>query len=195
MFVRIDSNYKLDDKLLGMCNSAHLSNDPTAENIESLDWWDRPETLLHQIYKQKVYDKGGYFVYEEDGKYIGGLGFYPFEEDSNIFVSPVRMYVVPDLGLRKSIRTIQKLVNEVFTYAKDDYRAAVFFVNDHNHWRLKSAQNAVDPKKNPYVVFPNLPWKTFEQTTRYKHTDQTAVYLDYTGYEEEILKCLKKISL
>ncbi len=195
MFVRIDSNHIVDNKLFEMCNSAHLSNDPTAENIESLDWWDRPETLLHQIFKQKVYDEGGYFVYEEDEKYLGGLGCYPFEEDKNIFVCPVRLYVIPDLGLKKSMRVIQQLVAHAVNYAKDKHRAMIFFVNEHNKWRLKSVEHAVNPKKNPYAVFPNLAMKQYDKTVKYKFTDQTAVYLDYNNYEKEILNCLKKITI
>lgn len=195
MFVRIDSRYTLDDKLIEMCKSAHYSEDPTSENIEFLDWQNRPETLLHQIYIQKVYDDGGYFVYEENEKYLGGTGVYPFEYDTNIFVSPVRLYVIPNLGLKKSIRTIQQLVNKSFVYSKDNYRACIFFVNEHNRWRLKSVEHAINPKKNPYAIFPNVVAKIYDRRVRYKNTDQTAVYFDYENYEKEIIKCLKKISL
>ena len=195
MFVRIDSQSKIDNKLFDMCESAHQSKDPTAKNIERRGWINRPETLLHQIFKQKVYDEGGYFAYEEGSRYLGGMGFYPFEEDKNIFVCPVRLYVTPDLSLKKSMRIIQQLVAHTVNYAKDNYRAMIFFVNEHNKWRLKSMPHTVNPKKNPYAVFPNLETKQYDKTVSYKFTDQTAVYLDYSDYEKEILKCLKKITI
>ena len=194
MFVRIDSQHIVDNKLFDMCKTAEFNTDPTAENIEFLDWWDRPETLLHQIFKQKAYDEGGYFAYEEDDKYLGGMWFYPYEGDKNIFVCPVRLYVIPDLGIKKSITVIQKLVHHVVRFAKDDYRAMMFFVNEHNRWRLKSLSKTVDPKKNDYTVFPNMPFVEYESPVNYKYTEQTALYLNYDDYEKEILKCLQEIT-
>lgn len=196
MFVRIDSNYKLDDKLIEMCESAHYSNDPTSKNIEYLGWKSRPETLLHQIYIQKIYDEGGYFVYEEGGEYLGGLGFYPFEYDSNIFVSPVRMYVIQDLGFVKSIRVIQKLFNYVCKYAEPNFRAMIFFVNENNEWRIKSIKSVYwKNEKNKYAPWPTIEAKQYHSKVNYKYTKQIAVYIDYSDYEEGIIKCLKKISL
>jgi hypothetical protein len=193
MFVRIDSKYIVDNKLLDMCKTADQNDDPTAENIGFLDWWDRPETLMHQIFKQKAYDDGGYYVYEEDGVYLGGMGYYPFEEDKNIFVCPVRLYVIPDLGIKKSMEVIQRLVGHVMGLARNNFRAMVFFVNEHNRWRLKSLKNASNPKMNPYVPFPNQEMVVYDKIVRYKYTVQTAIYMDYDNYENEVLECLRKI--
>ena len=140
MFVRIDSSSIDDNKLFDMCKTSEFSEDPTAENMQFLDWNNRPETLLHQNFKQKVYDEGGYFVYEEGGVYLGGGGFYPFEGDVNIVVFPVRLYVIPTLGIKKNMEVIQKLIAYMTDVIKTttEYRGSVFFVNDHNLWRLKS---------------------------------------------------------
>jgi len=195
MFVRIDSKHIVDNKLFDMCKTAEFNKDPTSVNIEFLDWWDRPETLLHQIFKQKVYDRGGYYCYEEDGKYLGGMGYYPFEEDENIFVL-ARMYICPDLGMKKTVDILMRLMTHVLITARDDYRAMILFMNSYNDWKLKCFDWAADPKRNKYTAFPNILTTVYDKKVRYKYTEQTAVYLDYNeDYAEEIEKCLQRITV
>lgn len=200
MFVRIDSSSIDDNKLFDMCKTSEFSEDPTAENMQFLDWNNRPETLLHQNFKQKVYDEGGYFVYEEGGVYLGGGGFYPFEGDVNIVVFPVRLYVIPTLGIKKNMEVIQKLIAYMTDVIKTttEYRGSVFFVNDHNLWRLKSLKSMMDPTKRKLVPFPDLKMVTYDKQVRYKNTEQTAVYFDFDyndSYEQGILECLQKLTI
>ena len=107
--IRITSSYALDDKLIEFCKSAHRSEDPTSENVEFLDWEDRPETLLNQIYKQRIYDDGGYFCVEEDGRFVAGAGYYPYEDDRNIAIAPVRLFIHPEANAFRGIKLLHKV--------------------------------------------------------------------------------------
>lgn len=199
--IRIDSKTKLDDKLIVFCQSAHFSEDPTAENIEFLDWENRPETLLNQIYKQKVYDEGGYFCLEKNDKFVAGCGYYPYEDDHNIATYPVRLYVIPELGIFRGITVMQVCANKTLQYIKEqDYRALLCFINEHNLWRMKfrktwEKNDWTNSTKNWQPIFPGHAIKIYEKLVDYKFTKQYAMYCDYSNYEDQILKCLEKIAL
>jgi hypothetical protein len=197
MFVRIDSSCEKDKKLFDMCKIAEFSDDLTAENVQVLDWKNRPETVLNQIFIQKIYDceNGGYFVYEKDGKYVCGVGCYPFEQDDSIAVFPVRLYISTDLGMKERIQLMRKLIQHTFIRAiKDNYRAAVFFLNDHNLWRAKATIAYMNVRKNKYLSFvPKI--KTFDTKVNYKFTEQTAMYIDFSDYENEVKQCLQQITV
>jgi hypothetical protein len=194
--IRITSSYALDDKLIEFCKSAHQSEDPTSENVEFLDWENRPETLLNQIYKQRIYDDGGYFCVEEDGRFVAGAGYYPHEDDRNIAVAPVRLYIHPEANAFRGIKLLHKVTQSVIEYIKkQDHKCFVFFVNEHNMWRTKRHSDWKTSRGNYVSVFPGQPVKQYEHKVEYKYTPQYAFYVNYENYEKEIITWLEKITL
>jgi len=194
--IRITSDYSIDDKLINFCKTSHFSDDPTAENMEFIDWENRPETLLNQIFIQRVYDKGGYFCLERDGEYVAGCGYYPFEGDENIAVCPVRLYVTPDQGIFTGHKLLQKIQQKTLEYvSKQNHKMLLCFVNEHNMWRTKFLDKWKNPRKNYKSVFPGIPTKMYQHKVEYKFTPQWAFYVDYGNYEEKLISCLQKITL
>lgn len=58
----------------------------------SLDWKNDPATLLHK-FNNGVFDDSGYFTVTEEGRVIGGAGFYQYE-DFTLLMS--RFFVIPE---------------------------------------------------------------------------------------------------
>lgn len=91
---RVTSRYPIE-KLLPLCEEAIHDDRPAAINMRAEDWENRPNTLLHCIYKQKRYDeRAGYYIYRENGKIVAGHGYYTFDEDPNMYVQS-RVYSIP----------------------------------------------------------------------------------------------------
>lgn len=182
--VRVDSKYDdSDGKLQMFCESASSDPHPAARNMEYLDWENRPETLMNQIFKQKVYDEGGYFLLEENDIFTAGAGFYPFEFDENIAVSPVRLYVIPTMSDYKRIKKMSYVPSKFFkTHIQGNFKGLVTFANDYNAYGIKYIL------KNGKVNF-----KLFGEEVIYKYTIQQAVYASWQNYDKEIEKCLAKI--
>lgn len=194
--IRIDSNYDdADGYLQFFCESSIKDPDPTAINMTYHGWENKPETLMNQIYKQKVYDKGGYYCWLKDGIIQGGLGCYPFEADENILVFPTRLYMLHNAPLVRKARILQKLVPVGLNIAKDNYRAIVWFVNEYNEWKIKGVQNVTGETKKYKPILGDNDTKIFEKKVLYKFTEQTALYIDYSNYEKELLICLESMAL
>jgi len=196
--IRIDSRYDDPDGLLQMfCEAAVLDKDRASVNIESLNWEDRPETLLNQIYKQRVYDDGGYFVLKKSDRFVAGLGIYPFEYDNNILVFGSRMYADHRDNVFAKHRNIAYITSkEIFNYFKK-YRAWVGFINEWNEQRIAFALDGGRQKSNrDWQHFNNLDHQliVYPHKVLYKNTIQTCVYNDYNyDYKDEILKCLQDL--
>jgi hypothetical protein len=193
--IRIDSSYNDEDGYLQyFCESSVNDKDPTAVNMAYHDWENKPETLMHQIYKQKVYDEGGYFCWLKDDKIIGGMGCYPFELDKNVLVFPTRLYMLHNAPLVRKARIMQKLVPVGSNLARDNYRAIVWFVNAYNEWKIKGVRGVTSETRKYKPVLGNNDTKVFDMKVIYKHTEQTALYVDFSNYEEELIKCLKSMA-
>lgn len=196
--IRVDSKYDDPDGLLYMfCEAAVLDDDRASVNIESTNWMNRPETLLNQIYTQKVYDDGGYFVLRKGDRIVAGLGIYPFEYDKNIMVFGSRMYADHRDNVFAKHRNIAYITSkEIFNHFYD-YRAWVGFVNEWNEERIEFALNGGKQKSNRnWQHFNGLDHQLFvyPHKVNYKNTIQTCVYNDYNyDYEKEILQCLNNI--
>lgn len=196
--VRVDSNYDDDEGLLHMfCEAANLDTERASTNIESDSWETRPETLLNQIYKQKTYDEGGYFVLRKGERFVAGLGIYPFEHDNNILVFGSRMYADHRDSVFAKHRNISYITSkEIFNHFYD-YRAWVGFINEWNEHRIEFALNGGRQKSSrEWQHFNNLDHQilVYPHKVNYKNTIQTCIYNDYNyDYEKEILQCLKNI--
>lgn len=198
--VRVDSRYDDAEGLLHMfCEAANLDDDRASNNIESNNWETRPETLLNQIYKQKVYDEGGYFLLRKGERFVAGLGFYPFEYDKNIMVFGSRMYADHRDNVFAKHRNIAYIASkEIFNHFSK-YRAWVGFINEWNKQRIEFALDGGRQKSTrDWEHFNGLDHKliVYPHKVKYKNTVQTCVYNDYNyDYEEEIVECLKRIKL
>ena len=190
--VRVDSKYDdIDGKLQLFCESASSDPHPAARNMEYFYWEDRPETLMNQIFKQKVYDDGGYFLLEENDMFTAGAGFYPFELDENIAVSPVRLYVIPTMSDYKRIKKMSYVPSKFFTtHIKDNFKGLVTFFNDYNSYGKKYILKAGD---NRWIFQGKVTFNLHDKKVFYKNTIQGSIYASWDGYEEEIKKCLQKI--
>lgn len=194
--VRIDSNFDdVDGVLKSFCSNAELNPDPPARNMEFTDWESRPETLMNQIYIQKIYDAGGYFCLIVDDAIVAGSGAYPFHLDENIIVTPVRLYTPHNLSAIKSVRYIQRLMKYTTQFARDNYKAMVTFVNDYNEHRIKCIYPASIRRKNFDSPWESAVLKPHDSRVEYKYTIQQPVYSDFDNYENEIKRCLKIIEV
>ena len=190
--VRVDSKYDdIDGKLQMFCESASSDSHLAARNMEYFDWENRPETLMNQIFKQKVYDDGGYFLLEENDMFTAGAGFYPFEFDKNIAVSPVRLYVIPTMSDYKRIKKMSYVPSKFFkTHIQNNFKGLVTFANEYNAYGIKYALKAGSDR---WIMNGSVNFKLFDESVIYKHTPQQAIYASWQNYEKEIEKCLKKI--
>ena len=197
--IRIDSNYEDDDGLLQMfCESASKDPHPAARNMEFYNWEKRPETLLYKIYIEKLFDTGGYFLMLENGVFTAGSGYYTFEYDSNVAVSPVRLYAAPTTSTYRRARNMSYvsykfLDEEIFK----KYKGQVFFLNYYNEYGVEYTLRAGNVKKNKsrdyWPVKTPIHYKKYESKVIYNNEKQTAIYASWCGYDSEIEKCLKKL--
>jgi len=96
---RVTSRYPIE-KLLPFCEEAKNDERPAAINMRIDNWENCPNSLLYCIYKEKRYDdRAGYYIYRENGKIVAGHGYYPFDEDPNMYVQS-RVYSIPSHAKR-----------------------------------------------------------------------------------------------
>lgn len=153
---RVDSNYPIE-KLMPFCNAASLDERPAAINIKPDNWENNPNTLLNCIYKQKRFDnRAGYYIYRENGEIVSGHGYYPFDEDSKIYVQS-RLYSIPShkkhLG-RKQLTSVNMLGSHIADIALNQgYLGGIITLNEYNSDLAEKIIRATRPERFPNYYF------------------------------------------
>jgi hypothetical protein len=216
MVERVTSRYPIE-KLLPLCEEAIHDDRPAAINMRAEDWENRPNTLLHCIYKQKRYDdRAGYYIYRENGKIVAGHGYYPFDEDPNMYVQS-RVYSVPShikaLG-RDKMTTSNQLGSLIADKAlTEGYIGGIITLEEYNSELADKIVRITDPKRYPNYYYDTelingrvckprhykdcglrtQPMKKYG-TCIIKGTRQIVLYhLFDDSYKDELFKILDKI--
>lgn len=153
---RVTSKYPIE-KLMPFCETAQQDERPAAINIKPDNWENSPNSLLHCIYKQKRYDdRAGYYIYREDGEIVAGHGYYPFDEDSSIYVQS-RLYTIPGhekkLG-RKQLTAVNMLGSHIADVAlTQNYNGGIITLEEYNLKLANKIVSATNIDRYPNYYF------------------------------------------
>lgn len=213
---RVTSKYPIE-KLMPLCEAANDDERPAAINMRPHEWQSRPNTLLHCIYEQKRYDdRAGYYIYREDGEILAGHGYYPFDEDPNMYVQS-RVYSIPShtnpLG-RDRLNTANLLGSLIADKAlTEGYIGGIITLEEYNSQLADKIVRVTDPKRHPNYYYDTelingrvcktRHYKDYgirtQPMTKYgvctiKNTRQIVLYhLFDESYKDELLTKLDKI--
>jgi hypothetical protein len=197
----LDLNDGFDEhKLIEFCKDSFSdSKMPSAENMDIIDWEQKPNTLFHSLFIQHRFDKekrAGYLVIEEDEKYIGGSGFYPLENDPNICLVSVRTYVIKS-ERSKSLNGIHLLPKQIELAKEMNYRTIILTFNEYNLWLKNLIERGNGANKNflgLYVPDTYKDWKSLDWTINIQYTKQWCLYKHIDeSYDDEFKKIMSSI--
>jgi hypothetical protein len=111
---------------------------------------------LYCIYKEKRYDhRAGYYIYRENGNIVAGHGYYPFDEDENIYVQS-RVYSIPNhkKSLNKEMTTSNMLGSLIADSAlKEGYLGGIITLEEYNSELADKIVRITDPSRYPNYYY------------------------------------------
>ena len=213
---RVTSKYPIE-KILPFCEAAIDDERPAAINMRPENWQNSPHSLLYCVYTEKRYDeRAGYYIYSENGEIIAGHGYYPFDEDPNMYVQS-RVYSIPShtkpLG-RDKLNTANLLGSLIADKAlTEGYIGGIITLEEYNSDLADKIVRMTDPKRHPNYYYDTesingrvckvrhykdcgirtQPMKNYG-TCIIKGTKQIVLYhLFDDSYKDELFKTLDKI--
>jgi hypothetical protein len=194
---RLDSNYKDEDGILEFfCNTSLNDEWLGSNNMDTIDWENRPNTLFNQLYNQKIYDgeKSGLYVYEED-EILCCVGLHYIEEIDCCVAS--RVYAKASFNKFKKMRLLSDIFDELWkNVITPNYSGWINFVNEYNipmmnHLYKVNESGKKFKRKKTYCVF-----EKFEKELIYKDTKQFAIFhIVDESKRSDILEYLNAISI
>lgn len=177
------------DKILKFCQSNTteenlLYKHHSLLNYDTDQWYNKNNTLLYLLYKEKRFDEFGYCVHIDDcGNIIAGAGLYRFDLDKNLVISS---RLLKDRKYRGKNRIISGILNEQFKIIHEKNINGIIFTHDIN-----------DPNKKKNVIerVIKLWWanensvpelkdiKILDFNVLIKNTPQFILYKMFDGYE------------
>ena len=152
---RVTSKYPIE-KLMNFCEAAKHDERPAAINIRAENWENSPNTLLYCLYKDKRYDdRAGYYIYRENGVILSGHGYYPFDEDPNIYVQS-RLYSIPShkQSLSKNTTTSNMLGSHIADVAlTQGYLGGIITLEEYNSKLADKIVRITDPSRYPNYYY------------------------------------------
>ena len=152
---RVTSKYPIE-KLMDFCEAAKHDERPAAMNIRADNWENSPNTLLYCLYKDKRYDdRAGYYIYRENGVILSGHGYYPFDEDPNIYVQS-RLYSIPShkKSLNKNMTTSNMLGSHIADVAlTQGYLGGIITLEEYNSKLADKIVRITDPSRYPNYYY------------------------------------------
>jgi hypothetical protein len=218
MVERVTSRYPIE-KIMPFCKVADNDERPSTDVFKTHDWENRPGSLLHCIYIEKRFDnRAGYYIYREDGEVISGHGYYPFDEDPNIYVL-CRGYSIPTYKPKLGKKTLihMNLLGSVIADRayKEGYLGLIDTFEKHNEDLAEKLVKITDPKRYPNYhydtelkegrIFKPRHYKEGDLRTQpmtmygkcmIRYTEQIVVYhLFDESYENELINKLSGVKL
>lgn len=152
---RVTSKYPIE-KLMDFCEAAKHDDRPAAINIRAENWENSPNTLLYCLYKDKRYDdRAGYYIYRENGVILSGHGYYPFDEDPNIYVQS-RLYSIPShkKSLSKNTTTSNMLGSHIADVAlTQGYLGGIITLETYNSALADKIVRITNPGRYPNYYY------------------------------------------
>jgi hypothetical protein len=152
---RVTSKYPIE-KLMDFCEAAKHDDRPAAINIRAENWENSPNTLLYCLYKDKRYDdRAGYYIYRENGVILSGHGYYPFDEDPNIYVQS-RLYSIPShkKSLSKNTTTSNMLGSHIADVAlTQGYLGGIITLETYNSALADKIVRITNPERYPNYYY------------------------------------------
>lgn len=218
MVERVTSRYPIE-KIMPFCEAAINDPRPGTEVFKPHDWQNRPGCLLHCLYIEKRFDnRAGYYIYRENGEVISGHGYYPFDEDPNIYVL-CRGYSIPSHKPKvgKKVLSHMNLLGSVIADKayKEGYLGLIDTFELHNKELAEKFVKITDPNRHPnYHYDTELKDGRFFKPRHYKegdlrtqpmtmfgkctvrYTEQIVVYhLFDESYKNELINKLTRIKV
>lgn len=197
----IDLNDGVDKhKLINFCKDASTDNKmPASENMDVIDWEQKPNTLFHAMFTQKRFNRenrAGYLIIEENDQYIGGSGFYPLENDPNICLVSVRTYVIKTKRSR-SLNGVHILPRQIELAKEMNYKSLILTFNKYNLWLMNLIERGGGANNNflgLHVPETYKGWKPLDWTINIQYTKQWCLYkhLD-NSYDSTFKKTMSNI--
>ena len=153
---RVTSKYPIE-KILPLCEAAINDERPAAINMRPENWQTSPHSLLYCIYTEKRFDeRAGYYIYRENGEILAGHGYYPFDEDPNMYVQS-RVYSIPShtkpLG-RDRLNTANLLGSLIADKAlTEGYIGGIITLEEYNSELADKIVRMTDPKRHPNYYY------------------------------------------
>jgi hypothetical protein len=175
MIERVTSSYPIE-KIMPFCEASIGDPRPGTEVFRPHDWENRPGCLLHCLYIEKRFDnRAGYYIYRENGEVISGHGYYPFDEDPNIYVL-CRGYSIPSHKpkIGKKVLSNMNLLGSVIADRayKEGYLGLIDTFELHNQELAEKFVKITDPKRHPnYHYDTELKDGRFFKPRHYKDGD------------------------
>lgn len=153
---RVTSKYPIE-KIMPLCEAAIDDERPAAINMRPENWQNSPHSLLYCVYTEKRYDeRAGYYIYIENGEIVAGHGYYPFDEDPNLYVQS-RVYSIPShtksLG-RDKLNTANLLGSLIADKAlTEGYIGGIITLEEYNSDLADKIVRMTDPKRHPNYYY------------------------------------------
>lgn len=145
---QVELSSELGQMLVRLCKTADDEDSTTARNLQTINWAERPETLLHCIYKEKRFDspEGKLFVLSENGEIVSVGGIYRTEFcPQSIAVGAARTYTHPQR--RNQFWHGEYLIPAQIKWATDQKIAQIIFsVNTDNQRLFNFLKRATEQK-------------------------------------------------
>lgn len=165
------------------CRTAHRDPAPAARNISDSDWANRPETLLHCLYRELRFDepRGRFYGVSLNDKMIAAGGIYRAEfNPEQIAVAGVRTYTVPEH--RDRFWHGDTLIPEQIRWAQSqNLKSVVFSFNRESLPLMGLLRRAIGNKAGVFgLSFPDIykNLKEHPRAVRIKNTPQRILKLD-----------------
>lgn len=191
---------KIDkEKLIQLCEQSLDDDMPAATNMDVNNWSSKSNTLLYNLYIKKIYNKenkAGFFILENNNRYIAASGFYPFPDNLNICILGSRTYTSKDF--RGQTLQGQYILPAQFNNAIDlNYKTVVITFNEYNLW-LKKCIEQLSNKKGK-VIANRIPdfyrdWKTLPFPIELNYTKQWVLFKHIDdSYTDDFLSFMKDL--
>ena len=177
----VDSNNVDLNKLIVFCKDAIDDSIPGSVNLDTVNWENKPHTLLHTLIKEKRFNsesRSNYLLLEKGDHYIAGSGFYPLKNDHNVCILSTRTYVIKTE--RGKLLNGYFLLPEQIKLAKElNYKSLILTFNEYNLWLKKSIHRAsFNQSKFAGLKIPDSykNWKPLDYPVTIQYTKQWCLY-------------------
>jgi hypothetical protein len=206
----IDSN---SDKEMvhEFCKTSEQETHGSTNNYSVDNWEHDPATLMHKIYKEKIYDRengGGYAAIVEQDRILVGAGVCQWSEDPNCCILYSRLYSRKDARGLPHTRIIH-LEFAILDLAQElGYRGSISSFNQYNLKLRNVTYNTNNPSNFPnyyqengnHYTGPNgrriIPAKKFEYPVMVNYAIQWLLYYAIDpSYEADLEQLLTNLAI
>ena len=166
--------------LITLCETAYQLQEPAYENYDTVDWEDKPHTLLNLFYRKQRF--GLFNIVLIDNKPIAMSGAYVYND---VPIIGVRAFTHPDYRGGGHWCQARHIFPVQIDWAETlGYNHVWMTFNEYNHRLVNFLKRMSEGKAStfggPREIYQNLKW--YDETKEVQYTNQIVAELDISSY-------------